>query len=83
MENATGRRTFVEQRSLQFGHFQDFFRVSKSLLSKKAERDLGSWQAPARMRAGGTHGSRPAATNCLPHFALDLKIFKEDSEPYG
>jgi hypothetical protein len=26
-----------------FGHFQDFFRVDKSLPSTKAERDLGSW----------------------------------------
>ena len=48
---------------LEFGHFQDFFRVSKSLLSRsrKAERNLGSWpKAPARTRPGGTYDSSPA-----------------------
>jgi hypothetical protein len=36
---------------MQFGHFQDFFRVNKSLLSTKAERDLGSWPKAAGQNA--------------------------------
>jgi hypothetical protein len=35
---------------MEFGHFQDFVRINKSLLSTKAERDLGLWP---RTRPGG------------------------------
>ena len=43
---------FLALRALQFGHFQDFFRVNKSLFSAKAERDLGSWPRPERVPEG-------------------------------
>jgi hypothetical protein len=51
----------VKTPGLQFGHLQDFFRVNKSLLSTKAERDLGSWpKVLARTRPGGTPEYRRA-----------------------
>jgi hypothetical protein len=49
------------RRAWQFGHFQEVFRVDKSLLSTKAERALGLWlEAPARTRPAGTYDSSPA-----------------------
>ena len=33
----------MSKLQLKFGHFQDFVRINKSLLSTKAERDLGLW----------------------------------------
>jgi hypothetical protein len=56
-----GLSALLALRAPQFGHFQDFFRVNKSLLSAKAERDLGSWpKAPTRTRPGGTYDSSSA-----------------------
>jgi hypothetical protein len=43
--------------TLEFGHLQDFVRIYKSLLSTKAERDLGLWLKGASENASRRDGA--------------------------
>jgi hypothetical protein len=55
-QKQTGTARLVGKASrltVEFGYFQDFIRINKSLISTKAERDLGLW-----LKGAGENTSR-------------------------
>jgi hypothetical protein len=59
---------------LEFGHFQDLVRINKSLLSTKAERDLGLWPKGAGENA--SRRVRSDSCRCAHRFEIGVTKFR-------